>query len=173
MTNLTTSRLILRRFEENDLTSEYLEWLQDPDVTRYSNQRFRTHTTESCLNYLQSFNNSCNTFMLITHRVDKIAIGTMTVYRCLQHGTADIGLMLGNKSYWRQGLGKEAWTSVMKNVLEENGLRKVTGGAARTNTGMVKIMEQSGMKLEAIREKQELIEGKAVDLLCRFADGLA
>lgn len=99
----------------------------------------------------------------------------MTVYRAPQHGTADLGLMLGNREYWRQGLGLEAWSTVLNAVLNEKGIRKVTGGTARPNTGMVRIMEQSEMKLEAVRKRQELIEGNEVDLLyyARFAEGLA
>ena len=40
---------------------------------------------------------------------------------------------------------------------------------------MVKIMEQSGMQLEAVRHQQELIDGQPVDLLyyARFAENLA
>ena len=40
---------------------------------------------------------------------------------------------------------------------------------------MVKIMEESGMKLEAVRHQQELIENEPVDLLyyARFAEKLA
>ena len=99
----------------------------------------------------------------------------MTVYRSIHHGTADIGLMLGEKSYWRQGLGLEAWSVVLNDLLQESALRKVTGGTARPNSGMIRIMEQSGMKLEAVRHQQELIEGKPVDLVyyARFAEVLA
>ena len=89
----------------------------------------------------------------------------MTIYRAPQHGTADIGLRLGNRDYWRQGLGLEAWNGVLQTLLQEPGLRKVTGGTAKPNAGMVKIMEQSGMKLEAVRHQQELIDSQAVDLL--------
>jgi RimJ/RimL family protein N-acetyltransferase len=44
-------------------------------------------------------------------------------------------------------------------------LRKVTGGAMRANVAMVRIMEKSGMTLEAVRGAQELLEGKPQDLL--------
>lgn len=83
--------------------------------------------------------------------------------------------MLGERAYWRKGLGKEAWKAVMQALLKETRLRKVTGGTARTNTGMVKIMEQSEMILEAVRQRHELIEGQAVDLLyySRFTEELA
>ena len=172
---LTTDRLLLRPFEPSDIDERYLGWLQDPEVTRFSNQRFRSHTLESCFVYQRSFNDSLNTFLLLEHRADRMPIGTMTIYRADHHGTADIGLMLGNRSYWRQGLGLEAWSTVLNALVQEAGLRKVTGGTARPNKGMVKIMEQSGMRLEAVRHQQELIDGQPVDLLyyARFAEDLA
>lgn len=173
--DLTTERLLMRPFKAADITESYLSWLKDPVVTRFSNQRFRQHTMKSCTAYQRSFNESDNSFLLLIHREDAIPIGTLTIYRAHQHGTADIGLMLGNKAYWRKGLGLEAWTSALEAVLKEKGLRKVTAGAARTNTSMVKIMEQSGMSLEAVRQRQEMIEGQAVDLLyyARFTAELA
>lgn len=173
--NLITKRLLLRPFEQNDIEERYLGWLQDSEVTRFSNQRFRSHSLNSCSSFLHSFSGSSNTFLLLVHREDNVPIGTMTIYRANHHGTADMGLMLGNKAYWRQGLGLEAWSTVLEALLLENGMRKVTGGAAKANIGMVKIMIKSGMKLEAVRQKQELIEGQAVDLLnyARFAEGLA
>jgi len=172
---LTTERLLLRPFESTDIDERYLGWLQDPEVTRFSNQRFRQHTMESCFTYQRSFSGNSNTFLLLEHRADNVQIGTMTIYRAANHGTADIGLMVGNKTYWRQGLGLEAWRVVLQALLREPVIRKVTGGTARPNSGMVKIMEQSGMTLEAVRSQQELIEGQSVDLLyyARFAKDLA
>ena len=175
LVKLTTERLLLRPFEPADIDERYLGWLQDSEVTRFSNQRFNCHTMESCYAYQNSFNGSTNTFLMLEHREDKVPIGTITIYRDRHHGTADIGIMLGNKDYWRKGLGLEAWSAVLKELLQELEIRKVTGGAARPNIGMVKIMEDSGMTLEAVRQQQELIEGQPVDLLyyARFAAKLA
>ena len=60
-------------------------------------------------------------------------------------------------------------------LLAEEGMRKVTGGTARPNRAMIRIMEQSGMKLEAVRSRQELIDGQPVDLLyySRFVESAA
>ena len=49
--------------------------------------------------------------------------------------------------------------------LENKDVRKVTGGTMKANTAMVRIMEKSGMTLEAVRGGQELLEGKPHDLL--------
>ena len=80
--------------------------------------------------------------------------------------------MLGEKKLLGKGYGGEAWKAILDNVLQEEGIRKVTGGTTRTNLSMVQIMERSGMMLEAVRPRQELIEGEPVDLLyyARFAE---
>jgi len=67
---------------------------------------------------------------------------------------------------WSRGLAISSDGSV-----REEGVRKVTGGTARPNIAMARIMEQSDMHLEAIRVNQELIDGILVDLLyyARFA----
>lgn len=173
--NLITPRLRLRPFEAADINATYLSWLNDPDVTRFSNQRFHQHTPESCAAYLESFAVSSNSFLLIEQLEDQRPIGTATVYRNNRHGTADIGLMVGERSRWGRGYGREAWQAVLETLLAEAGMRKVTGGTARPNQAMVRIMEQSGMELEAVRARQELIEGQPVDLLyyARFAEPAA
>jgi len=168
---LTTSRLRLQPFQAADINESYLTWLNDPEVTRYSNQRFHQHTAESCAAYLASFARTSNSFLVIEHLENQQPIGTATVYRNKRHGTADIGLMVGERRYWGQGYGREAWQAVLEALLAEAGMRKITGGTARPNRAMVRIMEQSGMELEAVRARQELIEGQPVDLLyyARFA----
>ena len=170
--NILTKRLHLQTFQNKNISDTYLSWLNDPVVTRYSNQRFCRHTYESSETYLKSFVGTSNSFLLIKRISNQMPIGTATIYRNTIHGTADIGLMLGEKSCWGKGYGGEAWKAILDNVLQEEGIRKVTGGTTRTNLSMVQIMERSGMMLEAVRPRQELIEGEPVDLLyyARFAE---
>ena len=79
--------------------------------------------------------------------------------------------MIGDRQCWGQGFGREAWGSLLEALLSEPGIRKVTGGTARPNQAMVRIMEQSGMTLDAVRDRQEVFEGQPVELLyySRFA----
>jgi ribosomal-protein-alanine N-acetyltransferase len=162
---IKSARLLARPFKETDITENYIGWLNDPVVMRFSNQRFNRHTATSSSAYLKEFDGSLNSFLLIERRSDIIPIGTATVYRNCHHGTADIGLMIGDRRCWGQGYGQESWRVILNSVLSECGIRKVTGGTARPNRAMVKIMEQSGMALEAIRERQEIIDGQEVDIL--------
>ena len=76
-----------------------------------------------------------------------------------------MGILIGRRQAWGQGLGQDAWSTLMSWFLEEVKVRKATGGTIRSNLAMVRIMENSGMTLEAVRGGQELLEGKPQDLL--------
>jgi ribosomal-protein-alanine N-acetyltransferase len=162
---LQGQRLSVRPFIASDVGSAYLGWLNDPEVTRFSNQRFKRHDAISALTYLRTFDGSDNRFLLVCDTESARPIGTLTVYASRPHGTADIGIMIGDRMSWGKGLGQEAWNLVLGWLLEASAIRKVTAGTAALNIGMVRLMERSGMRHEATRRQQEIIEGRPVDLV--------
>ncbi|QUL37345.1 GNAT family N-acetyltransferase [Erythrobacter sp. JK5] len=169
---LSGDKVTLRPFGSGDITDAYLGWLNDPEVTRYSNQRFRTHTRESCEAYLASFAGTRNLFVNVRERQGGKAIGTMTAYRNLDHGTCDVGIMIGERDYWGGGYGQEAWNLLTGWLIDVAGARKLTAGCLATNGGMVKLMERSGMVPDGVRKAQELVDGEPVDIVhyAKFAD---
>jgi len=171
-TRLVARRLVLEPFTESAIGPEYLAWLNDPQVTRFSNQRFRRHTDESARSYLATFSGSDNLLLAIRLAQGGRMIGTMTAYIAVPHGTADMGLMIGERTCWGRGYGLEAWSTLLAHLLGERGLRKVTAGTVRPNVGMLTIMERSGMQLEAVRARQEIIDAVEEDVLhfARFRD---
>lgn len=161
----------LRPFAESDITTDYVGWLNDPQVVRFSNQRFVVHTAQSCALYLASFADGPNRFLSIRRHDTGEAVGTMTVYMSLQHGSADIGILLGDRRVWGLGFGLDAWKTLLEALLE-SGVRKVTAGTLDCNEPMLSLMRKSGMHHEATRTAQEIVEGAEHDILyfARFRD---
>ena len=170
--NIEGNIVQLRSFVESDISDTYISWLNDKEVVRYSNQRFLNHTVESSRNYLKSFLDSNNIYMAIEDKKTKELYGSITAYIQPNHGVADIGLMIGNKNSWGRGIGSEAWALMMEFLFSQCNVRKITGGTLKVNTGMVSIMKKNMMTHEATRKKQELIDGKPVDMLyfCKFSN---
>jgi ribosomal-protein-alanine N-acetyltransferase len=155
----------LCHFTTKDITTEYIAWLNDPQVVKYSNQRFICHTEESCQSFLRSFDNSDNIFVNIRMQENELAIGTMTAYVSRQHETVDIGIMIGDCSVWGRGLGQDAWNTLLNWFINQRRIRKATAGTMRCNRPMIKLMERSGMSLEAVRTRQEMFDGNPQDML--------
>jgi [ribosomal protein S5]-alanine N-acetyltransferase len=163
--DLLGERVNLTLFTEADISDRYISWLNDPEVVKYSNQRFIRHTNESCIAYVNSFAHSPHLFIKIIQQTDRQCIGTMTAYAALHHDTVDVGIMLGERRVWGSGMGQDAWNTLIYWLLNNTPCRKVTAGTMRCNVGMMKIAERAGMTLEAVRPDQELLNGVPHDLI--------
>jgi RimJ/RimL family protein N-acetyltransferase len=163
--SLHGDKVILRPFCPSDITSIYVGWLNNPEVVRFSNQRFQRHSAESSRQYLSTFIGSDNLFLGICDPETHKMVGTLTVYRNVHHRTADIGIMVGDIATWGKGLGFDAFQTVTRALASCGEVRKMTAGALAANVGMVRIMQKAGFEWEATREGQELIEGQPVDLV--------
>lgn len=158
-------QVALAPFTAEDITARYISWLNDPRVVRFSNQRFRRHDRASCESYLASFAGTANRFFSIRRLSSGEAIGTATAYVSQHHATVDAGILIGDPSVWGRGLGQDAWDTLTSWCMAQPGMRKLTAGTLDCNTGMIRLMERSGMELEAVRRAQELVDGQPHDLL--------
>lgn len=163
--NLNGKLVSLTPFLVSDITPEYVSWLNDPQVVRYSNQRFIQHTEATCKAYFTGFRSTDNIFIKIERAADGLFAGTMTAYVSVHHQTVDVGIMVGRRSLWGSGIGQEAWNILLNWLLSQPNVRKVTAGTMKCNMAMIKLMERSGMEFEAIRPKQELLDGVPQDIL--------
>lgn len=162
---IKTERLQIVPFSEVYLTSRYVSWLNDPEVVRYSEQRHRFHTLDSCRAYWLSFFDTPNLFYAIIVSDVMQHIGNINAYVDEQNQTADIGILIGEKAVWRQGYGLEAWEAVCKFLLKSPGIRKVTAGTLSVNMGMLSVMERAGMVDDGRRIRQNLWDKHEVDIV--------
>ena len=163
--SLAGKKVHLRRFGPEDLTAAYIGWLNDPKVTRFSNQRFRAHTVACCEAYRASFDESPHLFLSVRDAATGAAIGTMTAYANPHHETCDVGIIIGARDYWGGGYGQDAWNALIRWLISEGGVRKLTAGCLAANRAMITLMERSGMAREAVRVGQELLDGEPCDIV--------
>ena len=77
-------------------------------------------------------------------------IGTSTVYVNPIHGTADLGILMGDRPAGT-GNGAEAAQGVLE-VCSTAGFRTETAGIPASNRAMIRIILAPGMKLEGYRQ---------------------
>ncbi len=162
---LEGSKIYLEYFSESCIKDEYISWLNDPEIVRFSNQRYSNHTVDTSLQYLSSFRDTDNLFLAIRMIDTAKLVGTINAYVDLRHGVADMGIMIGDREQWGNGIGLDSWSTLMQYLFDGANLRKVTGGTLRPNEGMVQVMLRSGMHLEAVREKHSMLEDVPTDIV--------
>ncbi len=170
---LETERLVLSPFQQRHLTAAYVSWLNDPEVVRYSEQRHRGHSLESCRTFIDGFRDGPDHLWAIEEKTARNRhIGNITTAVDEPNGVADIQILIGDRHSWGTGLGAEAWRAVMDYLFAE-GFRKITAGTMAENTGMLRIMEKCGMAEEGRKAGQFILDGRPVDLVmsAKFRNG--
>ncbi|MDR3491483.1 MAG: GNAT family protein [Gammaproteobacteria bacterium] len=165
---LTGKACCLKTFDESHLNnSDYLKWVRDYDVIKMLNKidYLRPVSFEEvkqyCTNVMQSPNDMF--YALYEKEADKF-IGTVRVSKINWHNkVADLGIMIGDKSYWGKGIASDAIKSISLYLFRKCGLRKLTAGYMDTNPAMGKVFEKLGFKKEGTFRKQDYFEGKYVD----------
>ena len=71
----------------------------------------------------------------------------------MKNGTADLGILIGERKECGKGYGGEALGLVLKMLLQDATIRKITAGAMSENKGMIKLACGCGMKIEAVIPK--------------------
>jgi ribosomal-protein-alanine N-acetyltransferase len=163
---IQTKRLRIVPFSEEYLTEQYVNWLNDPEVVRFSENRHRPHTVESCRQYLHSFGGTDNRFWAVLRAEAGLEhIGNMNAYVDKANQLADVGILIGEKSCWGKGYGLEAWLGVCDYLFRQAGMRKVSAGALCTNRSMLSIMHRAGMVEDGRRRRHCMVGEEEVDLV--------
>ena len=153
-------------FTAAHVTPDYLGWLNDKHLMRFSRQRLVPHTRETSLAFLDSFRGSPHFFWAIERVADGMPVGTMTTYVDVCNQTADLGILIGASRTVGTGCGTQAWGLALRHGFESVGLRKMTGGTSARNLPMIRIFQRWRMTLEGTQREQELgDDGQPSDVL--------
>jgi RimJ/RimL family protein N-acetyltransferase len=149
---LKTQRMILQPLEPRHAAGPYLAWMNDPDVTRYLESRFRSHSREDLERFIADANAAESTLLLgMFLKDDDRHIGNVKLAIDPPHRRAELGLMIGEPSAWGQGLGTEAIDAVTRHAFTALGMHKVTAGCYADNLGSLRAFLKAGFAQEGMR----------------------
>lgn len=161
-TEISTDRLVLLP----GLTPQIriVNWLNDRNLMRYSEQRHQIHTLESQADYLAHFDHYAQYFYWeIWLKNTSNIIGSITADIDLNNKVADLGIMVG-WYFQKRGYALEAWNRVIKWLFDTDRARKVEAGFMDNNTAMHALANKAGMHGEGFRINHFWWEGQGVDL---------
>ena len=151
-------------FELNHLTQRYVDWLNDKEVVKYSEQRHFTHSIESCKKYYLEQKDFGNLFLAIEAE-NNVHIGNIGIYIDSKNKIADMSILIGDKTFWGKGYAYRSWNLVLNCMLNNFNLRGITAGTMSINHPMISLMKKSKMNIDAILKNRFLLDGEVVDLV--------
>lgn len=161
---ITGNKIYLRKLHETDANEEYLKWLNDYEVTKYTESRFYPNTLESLKNYLSSINNNYNIAFAIIETTKRKHIGNIKLGNINYiHRFGDIGFIIGDKDFWGKGIATEAIGLVVEYAFKRLNLRRLSAGVYSENIASIKALEKAGFKKSYIEKHKYFFEDKYVD----------
>lgn len=146
----------------------YLGWLRDVDVVRTLNlpryvaqEVSDAEIAEYCRGQIAS---ASVRFFALVLRDDARFVGTVKVAAIDAYaGTADMGIMIGDRTVWGRGLASEALGVLGAYLFGEMGLRRLTAGSMASNPAMVRVFEKLGFRIEGIARQQDRLGDDYID----------
>ncbi len=159
---LTGAAYRLTPFTETEVEDRYLGWLNDPQVNQFLEVRFVSQTRDSALAFVRSFAGPAEKYMwAIRPNGQDHAVGTTTLYDINRnHGSAEIGLLVGDREHWGSGCSSEVLALVMRYAFDTIGLRRLAGGSYARNWGMNFTYRRLGFTREGVMRQAYCLDGQ-------------
>jgi len=155
--------ITLRELTIDDIHDEqgYVEWLNDPEVTRYLECRHQKHTLETTRSYVAEMHKSKDNYLFGIF-LDGKHIGNMKLGNINHmYKRAEIGSLI-SKEYWGRGIGTEAHRLTEEFAFKNLGLHKVYAGVYAKNPAALKAVLRIGWRLVGEYEDHAIVDGEYV-----------
>lgn len=159
---LTTDRLVLRPVRMEDAEPMFLNWANNPEVTKYMTwePHGNIEVTKQVINYwLKKYEDPDTVRFVITLKGSDEPFGTIDIVEFID-GTPVIGYCLAKK-LWNKGYMTEACKAVIKYVFSL-GYKRIIIEAVDENIGSNRVIQKCGFKL--VEKRNEKFKGKIVTI---------
>jgi len=151
--SLVSERLLIKTMRLEDITPEYIEALNDPEVNEFLvGARIQKQTQKTVEEYVLHNLKSPQDLMLGFYlKKPRVFIGTMRIGDISNfHYSCTIGICLFNKKYWKQGYALEALKKAVDFIFQDLKLHYIEAGVYKGNFSSMKLFERAGFNVQAV-----------------------
>jgi [ribosomal protein S5]-alanine N-acetyltransferase len=147
------------------VSDAYVAWLNDPVVNRYLESRFQTHDLDSTRRFVGTALADERVLFLgirsreLDRHVGNIKLGPLDPH----HGSAEIGIMIGDRAAWGRGVAREAIERIAAIARSQLRLRKLSAGCYASNAASERAFVKAGFVVEGRRAAHYLLDGRPED----------
>lgn len=146
-----------------DVTEAYVKWLNDYEVTKFTDQKFSRHSLETTKHfvekkYLSEYDFLFGIFFDCVH-IGNMKLGPVKTF----HLSAEVGYLIGEKSYWGRGIASKCLERLVKFAVEDLKLEKLNAAYYENNQASRRVLQKCGFITEGIRLKEVIYESGRIN----------
>ena len=158
-------RLLLKLLEEKNVTDQYVAWFANKEVARFSDNQYEKITFDGQKSYVRRCCESNDVDLYGVFDEGK-HIGNISISGLLSfHKRAEISYVIGETTYWGQGVGAFVVAEIIDKAKNQYKLNKLYAGLADDNVGSKRVLEKNGFKLEGVRRRHLQYNNRFYDQL--------
>lgn len=164
---LTGKQVRLRAMEASDLERVY-EWINDRDVTRFLMARYPMSRSdeERWLAESSGKNGFERDVRLAIETLDGVHIGNIGLHAVRpEDRTCELGIMIGDKSYWSNGYGTDAIVTLLRFAFHQMNLHRVALGVFPYNQRGIACYRKCGFVEEGRHRDDVYRDGRYWDVI--------
>lgn len=165
---IDTKRFVLTTLDEKFVGEDYKSWLLDPEVNRFLETRFISQSDDDLISYVNLMMNSSHSYLFAViskdsaKHIGNIKLGPIN----FSHSSAPIGLVIGAREWWGQGVAKEIIAALCLWGFNSLGLAKINAGSYASNEASIRAFLSCGFKIEGRQISQvEVSSGVRDDVI--------
>jgi len=155
-------KIILKKISLQDVTEEYLSWLKDEEVME--GIETSNYTYEKLYSYIENVLKDKNTEMFtIRDKNSNKHVGNIKIVNDFFNRHSEMGILIGDKNYWRKGVGTEACKLIINYVFEFHKMNKIWLAVHSSNISAYHLYKKLGFKEEGCLKEHVFKNGKFID----------
>ena len=165
---LLGENIYLRPLCIEDSEGPYISWFNDEEVCRGNQHHTYPYTLDDAKEFILTSHDKKHEKLIlaIILKNENIHIGNISLHNINPIvKSAELSLIIGDKSYWGKGIGKEACKLICDHAFNSLNISRISCGTFEPNIGMIKIAQYLGMKKEGCRRNAAFKNGKYIDVI--------
>lgn len=165
--NIETERFLLRSLTEDDISPQWIAWLDDPEILVTLNAEPRKHTPETLARQLAQYDNWSHYQIGIFTRDGGRHIGLHEMNLNRKSGVMQVNVLIGDKAWWGKGVVAETRNALLDHFFFEQGIERAYGTPLARNYRMIFNYKNQGWKVDKVLEGS-IVSRKSGDKLDQY-----
>lgn len=156
--------LFIRCLKPKDISEEYIGWLNDIEITKYTEQRFFKHGYKTIQSYIENkYSSNLDLLFGIFYKsmhIGNIKLGPINFL----HKNSEISFFIGKKKLMNKGIMTKVINYLVYFSFNNLDLEKITAGCYSNNLNSQKLLLKCGFIQEGKKKKQVIFQKKRIDV---------
>lgn len=163
---IETTSHVLRPYKDGDAELWQI-WDVDPKVQAHMPEPMNEpQALEEQIEYIKECEAEDDGYYWSIETKDGVTIGTVALTDINDHHKlAELGIVIGDKSYWGKGVATEVVTAVVQYAFSTLGIMRISAEAEAGNVGIQKVLERAGFEQDGVFKSARVKNGVRIDVV--------